>query len=51
VQSILPTPANNVAPNNSLPPNPFNQPPSQFPSQPAANGFDTAQRPQWPGQQ
>lgn len=56
VQSILPTAPNGVvpnsgAPNNMLPPNPFNQPPSQFPSQPGANNFDTAQRPQWPGQQ
>jgi hypothetical protein len=49
-QSILPS-----APNNAAPPpqnaNPFGQPPSQFPVQPGGNGFDTAQRPQWPGQQ
>lgn len=56
VQSILPTapngPApNSLAPSNSLPPNPFNQPPMQFPAQPGTNSIDTAQRPQWPGQQ
>lgn len=30
--------------------NPFNQPPSQVPI-PSGNGYDTAQRPMWPGQQ
>lgn len=46
VQSILP-----ATPNTVPPPNPFNQPPSPLPIQPGANNFDTAQRPQWPGQQ
>jgi hypothetical protein len=32
------------------PTNPYSQPPSQVPL-PAGNGFDTAQRPVWPGQQ
>jgi hypothetical protein len=47
-QSILPAAPVGVAPSPAA--NPFSQPPSQLPVQPGANDFNTAQRPQWPGQ-
>jgi LexA-binding, inner membrane-associated putative hydrolase len=44
-------PAGNQPPPAAKPLNPFDQPPSQFPAPVGGAGYDTAQRPLWPGQQ
>ncbi len=50
-QAQPPAAANYLPPPEAQPVNPYNMPPTQVPVSNGGNGYDTAQRPVWPGQQ